>query len=343
MTNKTPTTAGPTVYAFGAAALDFRIRTADFGSEYRDKLLSRGTEILGGGAAANALVQVSRLGGQAGWLGVLGNDWIGDRIIEQLESEGVGCGNVIRRSGVCSPFNLAVYAGESRRRIGGFLLPNSLGETTDEEAARLAAVPRTGDVALIELGEIPMGRCRRFAAACREKGVLVVLDVDLDPVLQCGATQTEFDDMTRDVDLLMPNHRAMGTLYPDLSPEELTIRMSREFSTPTVVTAGGEGAYTSIPEDTAEPFGGSKATMHHPALPVGVLDTVGAGDAFHGGVVFGLSRDMPLAKAVELGTYCGAMNCTSTGARGGMPTAEDLIGASISPEISDKIRKGSGL
>ena len=97
----------PVIFGFGSAALDFRIRTADLGPEYRAKLLARETALLGGGAVANALVQVSRLGGDAAFLGKLGGDWIGERIVAGLESEGVDCSATIMDPMECSPFNVA--------------------------------------------------------------------------------------------------------------------------------------------------------------------------------------------------------------------------------------------
>ena len=70
------------VYGFGSAAVDFRIRTADYGDLYKDKLLAQTWAEMGGGAVANFLSQVSRLGVKTSFLGKLGNDVIGKRIIE---------------------------------------------------------------------------------------------------------------------------------------------------------------------------------------------------------------------------------------------------------------------
>ncbi|MBQ4298376.1 MAG: carbohydrate kinase, partial [Clostridia bacterium] len=70
-----------TVYGFGTAAVDFRIRTADFGDLYKDKLLAQTCAEMGGGALANFLSQVSRLGGRTAFLGKLGRDPMGEKIV----------------------------------------------------------------------------------------------------------------------------------------------------------------------------------------------------------------------------------------------------------------------
>ena len=305
----------PVIFGFGSAALDFRIRTADLGPEYRAKLLARETALLGGGAVANALVQVSRLGGDAAFLGKLGGDWIGERIVAGLESEGVDCSATIMDPMECSPFNVAAYAGEKRRRIGGFLLPNSLATVTEQETDRLAAYLRPGDTLLVEVGEIPLYTCLRIATISASNGVRVVLDVDLDPVAQCASTREEFETLARISHLIMPNRDAMATLYPDLSSRELTSRMAEELGRSVVVSAAEEGAFFSD-------AGGE--VVHQPAFEAKVVDTVGAGDAFHGGVLFALSKGATLEKAVELGARCGALNCGEAGAREGLPTAEAI-------------------
>jgi sugar/nucleoside kinase (ribokinase family) len=306
---------GPAVFGFGSAAVDFRIQTADLGPDYREKLLAQQVSPLGGGAVANFLVQVSRLGGRAAWLGKIGDDWIGRTMVQELESEGVGCRGVIADKETCSPFNLAVYAGNQRRRVGGFLLPNSLASVSNTDITHFAGLVAPGDYVMIEVGEIPLQICRGFAQACAEKGARIVIDVDLDPIVQCRGSRADIDALLAGADLIMPNCSAMTTLYPDLSPAALAERLVSDFGRLVVVSAGEEGAFSATPDS---------GVSHHKALEIEAVDTVGAGDAFHGGVVFALATGLSLDDAVMLGARCGAANCESFGARQGMPTAAQL-------------------
>ncbi len=59
-----------------------------------------------------------------------------------------------------------------------------------------------------------------------------------------------------------------------------------------VITMGGNGAVASGPD--------LKAT-HWPVVPIEVVDTTGAGDAFVSGVVFGLTRGWSLERSVRCG------------------------------------------
>jgi len=296
------------VIGFGTAAVDFRIDTADLGVGYLDKLLARDQQVLGGGATANCLVQVARLGGRASWIGKLGCDWIGDRIMSDLASEGVDCGGAIRSPSVCSPFNVAVYA--DGRRVGGYLLPNGLATLTPDEARRLAAESVSpGDWVAAEIGEIPLGTVLAFCVEARARGAAVMVDVDLDPVAQCIGGREAFDGICDAAAVIAPNHGAMRSAYPDCTAERLSRCMSADRNALTVVTAGADGAFACEP---------GERPVHVASHPVALVDTVGAGDAFHGGLLFALSRGRALADALALASRCGAAACTALGARGGM-------------------------
>ncbi|HWR22717.1 MAG TPA: carbohydrate kinase family protein [Feifaniaceae bacterium] len=303
------------VFGFGTATLDFRIQTADFGPGYKEKLLARKTICMGGGSAANALTQVARLGCKSIYLGKLGNDILGERIIASLETEGIDCGKIIRSNEHCSPFNLAAYAGEEMRRSCGFLIPNSLVTLTGGELAFLAGALTRGSIAMVEVGEIPLKLVADFCALAKRNHAKIVVDLDLDPARQCVGTKEEFERICSLADILMPNAAAMTTLYPERTDIEIAVNMHEEFKKPVIMSAGGNGAYY---------IDDAGALRHKPAYRVEVADTVGAGDAFHGGVAYALSRGADMEEAVTVGNLCGAHNCRVFGTRGGMPTWEEL-------------------
>ncbi|MDD5638071.1 MAG: carbohydrate kinase family protein [Atribacterota bacterium] len=303
------------IYGFGSATLDFRIQVPDLGYDYKDKLLAQKTDIFGGGAVANCLIQVARLGRKTSWLGKLGDDWIGHLIQEQLNLEKVDCSNIIWDESVCSPFNLAVYAGEEKRRIGGFLIPNSLAEINLEDISSLSSNIEKDNWIIVEVGEIPLDITLTFCQQVKKIGAKLLVDIDLDPIKQCNGNRDIVRKIIAQSDFLIPNYYAMSTLYPDIQPKELTKKLAWEFEVNTIITVGPDGVYYCEP---------GKPAAHQQAFKVKVIDTVGAGDAFHGGLLFGLAGHWSLAKSVELGARCGAYNCQKFGAREGMPTSEDL-------------------
>ena len=298
------------LFGFGTAAVDFRVSTADLGVEYKDKLLARTVMALGGGATANSLCQAARLGSDAQWLGKIGTDPVGVQILNDLAASGVRTEHVIAVDGALSPFNVAVYAGPTNRRVGGFLLANSLSELTTDEANSLGEVPGPGDWCLVEIGEVPLEMVLAFCKRAAHRGASLVLDVDLDPVAQCVDGSIKLiQSVFQYADFILPNVAAIRSLYDSDDPAEIVRAVSRDTGKPAVVTAGAAGSFFSTDGFTVD---------HVAAFPVDVIDTVGAGDAFHGSFLWALSRAESLRTAVEIASVCGAANCTAFGARSGM-------------------------
>jgi len=305
------------VLGFGTATIDYRIRTADLGEGYTEKLLAQQVEVLGGGAIANCLVQISRLGVRAVWLGKLGRDRLAEMIVDQLNAEGIDCSRVLYDPKAGSPFNLAVYAGARRRRVGGYLIPGSLAALSEAEVSTLAETVRPGDWAVVEIGEIPLEWVVEFCRQARERGARLAADVDLDPIRQCGSDRRVVAEIFRNQDLIMANQDALLSMYDLPTPRALARRLSKLFGTRCVVSAGAGGCYYSELGDTAE---------HLPAIPVKVVDPVGAGDAFHGGLLYTLAEGRDFIESLEIARRCAAMNCRRFGAREGMPNRAELEG-----------------
>jgi sugar/nucleoside kinase (ribokinase family) len=66
--------------------------------------------------------------------------------------------------------------------------------------------------------------------------------------------------------------------------------------------------------------------VHLDAFPVRAVDTTGAGDAFHAGLIHGLLlAGWSLRRAGLFASALAALNCTALGARGGLVGQDDVV------------------
>jgi sugar/nucleoside kinase (ribokinase family) len=112
------------------------------------------------------------------------------------------------------------------------------------------------------------------------------------------------------IDLLMLNDLSLSSLL-ELPGDEVVFEAFRQRAPGTCVamSMGARGAWLGRGEQQARV----------PAFPVQALDTTGAGDAFHAGLIYGLLlQDWPLLRAGQFASALAAFNCTGLGARGGL-------------------------
>ena len=67
------------------------------------------------------------------------------------------------------------------------------------------------------------------------------------------------------------------------------------------------------------------AVLRARALPVRVVDTVGAGDAFNAGFLYGRLNQWPLEKCLQLGCACGSLSTQREGGTDGQPSLEEAM------------------
>lgn len=85
----------------------------------------------------------------------------------------------------------------------------------------------------------------------------------------------------------------------------------------------------TLGEDGVLAWNGARL-LHRSAYRVPVVDTTGAGDVFHAGFIYGLLQGWPLERQLDFACAAAALNCTASGARGGIhpvTAIEELMAA----------------
>jgi ribokinase len=88
----------------------------------------------------------------------------------------------------------------------------------------------------------------------------------------------------------------------------------------TVILTRGEHGCSYL-----NPINGELCTI--PAIPVQVVDTTGAGDAFNAALCYGFSTGLTLEQTIQFAVKAASLSVTKFGAQNGMPTYMELSNA----------------
>jgi fructokinase len=276
-----------------------------------------------GGAPLNVSVGVTRLGGQAQFVGSLGNDTLGDRIAAYLRAVGVGTTGIKR---VPVPTTLAVTTFEGAEPTFQFYgEPPSyslLGPgDVDPDLVRAADVVYTGSICLLRE---PFQSAARVAWSA--DGPLRVFDPNVRPKLlpdkaAVDALRELVEEFFATADLVKLSAADAELLYDGAGPEAAAGHIQGLGAKAVVVTRGAKGAYVAA--------AGGSATL--PAPSVSAVDATGAGDSVMAALVRRLLADgVPddLAgwqRYVRFALAVAGLVCERPGGAVAMPTNDELV------------------
>jgi len=254
-----------------------------------------------GGTASNGARAIARLGGQVEYWGRVGDDATGQRTIAALAAAGLDVQHVRRLSGGRSTLSTILVDARGERLVvpyyDGALDPDPdwLPVTT---IGRFAA-------ALIDT-RWPAGAAHVLEAA-RARSVLTVLDADTTP------SEILADLAPRASHVVF----AQPALIAFAGSEDIDaglLAMGQKLPGFVGVTVGAEG-FRWIEEGSVR---------HVPAPQVEVIDTLGAGDTFHGAFTLALAEGMPVEPAARFACTAAALKCTHFGGMEGTPTRGEV-------------------
>jgi len=256
-----------------------------------EKMQAGSMQLCGGGPAANAAVQVARLGGVAAFAGVLGKDVFGDLHDRELQREGV-CTQWLVRDGE-TPLSQILAKSDGCRSVVNFR-----GSQSWLRADALPALSMPAAVILFD-GHEPL-LSEHLQQQAEQQGMMTVLDA--------GSVHQGTEALVWRVGHLVASQRFACT-FCDTDDVEQALRMLAAKRNHVVITLGEEGLLWFC--DGA--FGRLSA------FSVDVVDSTGAGDAFHGAYALGLARGMAWPSLLKFASAAGALACTRLGARPALP------------------------
>lgn len=232
-------------------------------------------------------------------ISAVGSDAYGQRIMAELQQEGVDTGGIQVFPGSSHIAFALAEPGRGRRTIWWHNDPSVLASVTLNREQIIAARALHIDSHMPEAA-------LTAAQWMREAGKFVMIDAE------------RFKESTLALlplcDVMIVSERFGQEMSGETDLEEAARFLQRNYGGIAIVTAGEAGSWCVTPDEV----------FHTPAFTVDVRDTTGAGDVFHGAFLYGLLQGWSLHETARFASATAALKCRAFGGRAGIPRLEEV-------------------
>ena len=280
------------------------------------KIPSIGETILGkkynvgpGGKGCNQAIAIARLGGNTNFISKIGKDAYGELALKTLEKNKISTENIIQD-------------GNQQTGVAGILV--------DQNTGKNAINVIVGAPSSLRISEIE----KQINLIKRSKIFLTQLEVPKDVTLHCLKTAKENGCITilnpapaseiskefyNNIDFFTPNETEAEfytgiKITNDQEAKQAADKLLNLGIKKIIITLGEKGLF----------YSDGKEETYLKASAVKAIDTTGAGDAFNGGLAFGLSKEKPIKECLELANKVAGISTTKLGAGDAMPFIQDI-------------------
>jgi sulfofructose kinase len=281
----------PRILCIGMPVRDLTFRVPGLPARGSKEHASHFDEICGGNAL-NAAIGIVRLGGRASICGPMGDarETSSRFIFDKLAHEGIDARHVVRMPGLVTPISNIMIDPSGERTIVTFRDPElwkvRLPDTDEllEDCDAILTESRCAEF------------CTELCVEARRRGIPVVVDVDRAMSLREGL-------LTASSHLVFSSEPLQVTAGIANDGDALLkiAKLTRSF------LAGTRGAQGTIWLDEHQTL------RETPAFPVHTVDTLGAGDVFHGAFALAITEDQNLVDALRFASAAAALKCTRFG------------------------------
>lgn len=273
-----------------------------------EKLIDDATLVLGSSSAIFAC-GAARLGLRVAFVGKVGDDTLGHFALAELNKRGVDTRGAVIDPVIKTGLSVILSRGNDRAILTysgsiGALRYDEIDPTLLPRARHL----HMGSYFMLDAlrPDVP-----RLFDAARAAGVSISIDTNYDP-------KEQWDGGLRDAlaraDVALPNETELlaitGADTLDAGLRDLTAHTSL-----VAVKLGRAGAIAQHAEQRVRAAG----------IDMTVVDTVGAGDSFDAGFVYGYLSGWDLARALRLGCVCGSLSTRAAGGTAGQATLDEAM------------------
>ena len=301
------------VTALGELLIDFTDAGTSAGGQ---KLFERNA----GGAPANVLVALSRLGHKTAFMGKVGTDMHGQFLRSTLEADDVDCTGLVMDDDHFTTLAFVALSPEGERSFSFARKPGAdTCLTADELALDVIRESRVFHVGSLSLTDEPARSATLAALGCaREAGCVMSYDPNYRASLWTSpeAASEQMRSILPYMDLIKISAEECELVAGAATPEEAAAALLAGGAKVVVVTLDAEGAFVACAD-------GSRVV---PSFHVDPVDTTGAGDSFWGGFLAAFCEsgltptEVGIEQAASFVRFGNAVASLCVRGRGGIPS-----------------------
>ena len=249
-----------------------------------------------GSSSAIFACGVARLGLKVGIIGIVGEDHFGHFMLEALSGRNVDISAVHISKAWATGISVILSRGEDKAIL---TYPGAMSALTANDInGSLLSRTRHLHVASYFLQTNLQPGLPEVFRRCKELNVSTSLDTNWDPAEHWAG----LDDLLPLTDLFFPNKEEIRAITKQTEIEKALDDLKNKAST-VALKLGGDGAIAQQ----------NNLRVKSTTFPVEIVDTVGAGDSFDAGFVYGYLNGWELDQCLKLAVICGTLSTIKQG------------------------------
>jgi len=272
-----------------------------------EKLVDRATLAIGSSSAIFAC-GAARLGLRVAFIGVCGEDIFGRFMLDEMQKRSVDVTNILIRKDGQTGLSLILNQDADRAILTylGLIAALQVADISDA----LLRQARHLHVASYFLQTNLQPDLPALFRRAHSLGLTTSLDTNYDP----SEKWMGFDELLSATDIFFPN-KTEALSITKTNNIELAGKQLAKKSKFVVIKLGAHGAALQTNDEM----------ISVPSIPVNIVDTIGAGDAFDAGFLYGYLNHWELEMSLRLGVACGALSTQASGGTTAQPKLDEAL------------------
>lgn len=272
-----------------------------------EKLVDQAALTIGSSSVITAC-GAARLGLKVAFVGVVGDDVYGRYLLNAMQERGIDTTHCIVDKHLQTGFTIILAKPDGDRAMLTYQGTIAALRSQQVNQGLLTQIKHIHVGSYFLLDGLRDGLPSLFETA-REHGATTSLDTNWDP-----KEHWEISSILPYCDVLLPNQAEAVELSGSQDLDSAVTKLAGTVPT-LAVKLGGKGGLVQQ---------GDEMVRLRP-YPVQVIDTVGAGDSFNAGFLYGFIQQWSLKQSLQLALACGSLSTQAAGGTTAQPTLEEAL------------------